>query len=234
MKKRARATKSATPATLPPGLTAAGTVKLAYQGYALQGLAKVLEAGAGVGQKRGERAADIRAWKLACGINFDRVAAAADGLSATIRNNLHNAETPAWQVLGGLLEKAAADVLDAPIPADVVLMLAFHAGDARASLSEGYGKEKAGALREAAKKIVGENTEAAFDRRKALHAATELAGVEVMIELQRVAWDRAPIGLHGGYLRELAWMFAEIPPQIRPLVDAAAFRARPAAEGVDA
>ena len=239
MKKRARDQKPATPATLPQGLRAAGVVNVKFPGHTLQHLAKVLVVASGVLQKRGERARDIRAWKLACGINYDRVSRLSDILASGIRELLRAGDTPTWRAVGTLLEKAAADVLDAPIPADVVLMLAFDADDAQASLRAGYGEDAVEKLRIKAKAIVAANTEAAVNRRALLREVTRLAGRDITVELQRVAWDAAPIGLHGGYLRDLAWMFAEVPPALQPLIAAASINgaktsaSAPNAEGID-
>ena len=58
-------------------------------------------------------------------------------------------------------------------------------------------------------------------RREAIDKTIEMLDPERDVEIAAVCvnWDRAPTRLHGGYLRELLWMFDPVPDVVRDMIE---------------
>jgi hypothetical protein len=216
---------------LPAGLCAAGERPLPFTGDTIRRLLAVLEGSAGVMARRGDNAGDLRAFKLACGLNFARLRAVAERLGAEARALVAAADTDAWRPVALELQRAGEKVLGEAIPPDVVLAMAFDQADAYAHVHGAYGPEKAGELVRVAREIVKSRPDACLDRANAMKAAAAVVERSETVMVHCIRWDRLPRALHGGYLRDLAWMFVDVPAEVRELTDAATAQATAANGG---
>lgn len=233
-------------AKLPQGLIDAGEMTYCFRGDELRRVGVTLEGAAGILARRGDRRKDVQAWKLACALNFQRVKQAAEAMGAEAHAILAAAETPDWQAVAAELQGLSEKILGEAVPPDAVLGAAFEAEDARAHIIGAYGDAKAAELFSAARDylanlavprdMVNERAETCFARWKALEQAAAVVERAVMLTgLRAVQWEAAPLALHGGYLRDLAWMFVDVPEGVAGLVAAAvAEEAKLDPEGIDA
>jgi hypothetical protein len=214
---------------LPDGLLDAGLCSMEFRGDDLQNVCRVLEGAAGIMARRGDSGKDLKAWKLACALNFQRLKKVVEHLGAQARTILTAAETPAWHAVALELQAMSEKVLGEPIPADAVLALAVDEDDARQHVVGAYGEAKATELTAAVKdfisshaRSVNDTANACLDRHTALQKAAAVVEQTVqVVQLQRVCWQHVPRALHGGYLRDLAWMFAQVPENAKQMVDTA-------------
>lgn len=233
---------------LPIPLLNAGLCEMTWPGTELQKVCRTLEGAAGVLCRRGDRAADVKAWKLACAINFQLVKMAIEQVANTVAGILHAADTEEWRGVAVELQAISEKILSETLPADVVLSLAFDHADAQAHVRGAYGEELEKALSVAVKVYIASASpgpsvpEICFARRDALLNAARTAEMPVSVrDLQCVCWKKTPNSLHGGYLRDLAWMFRDVDENVRDMVyaciDSAAgggVRDTPTKDGVDA
>ena len=206
---------------LPAGLIAAGETSLTFTGDTIRRLLAVLEGAGGVLARRGDSASDLRAFKLACGLNFLRMRDVAERLGAEARALVAAADTEAWRPVALQLQQAGEKVLGEAIPPDVVLAVAFEKQDAYGYVEGAYGRGKADELGRAAGEIVKAQPDVCMDRANAMRAAAAVVERPEPVRVQRVRWGALPNALHGGYLRDLAWMFTDVAENAAGMVEAA-------------
>lgn len=231
------------PLTVPAStLSAAGPAVVSGNGAELERVMRALNDAGAVVPRFGDNPADVRAFKLCCGVNYAEFDAAAKALAMRVRKVLEPTDNdPVWQALSERYAALGQELFGEAIPADVVLSLFYGDSSVRASLAGAYGED-------CVAKLEAANTESLFPlspderhaqmrRNDALAAAGELLSEQLQVQVQMVAWDKAPGGLSGGYLRELAWMFATPPDRLQKLIDAAQAVApvhlQPAPEPID-
>jgi hypothetical protein len=207
-----------------PTLEYAGECDVQGTGADLEQIMRVLADASAILPRFGDNASDVRAWKLCCGLNFAAFNAETLELARRIRVYLEPTDnSPEWQKSAEVLTGKASEVLGEAVPADAVLQLMCDDGDARANLEGAYGKA---AVDKLLKSLGGRRLLSLEEEKRvaALRQAAEILCETLVVRVRMVRWDKIPNGLSGGYLRELAWMFAEVPEKVRGLVAAAAVK----------
>jgi len=206
---------------LSASLQAAGKQCIRFRGDSLHRMCQVLEGAAAVLPRHGDRAADVRAFKLACAINYSAVYRAVQDVQKQIRAIM--ADPADWHKgVAAWLQEKSVEILEEPIPPDIVLMAYFEDEDALNAIVVPYGKEAADKLMSVVKQrfctpIDQPFCDTCLDRKNAMKRAGECASRVVPIDVQMILWDKVPGALSGGYLRDLSWMFVELPPEIESL-----------------
>lgn len=211
----------------------AGVRKAVFAGSDLARLADVLETAGGVVPRHGDRPGDIRLFKLVCGCNYRRIAEAAAELRRRVEDAMGNQGY--WSTAAARIEEifrqACPDADPGAALADLYAAGETGAVDALAGGdSMGAAFRRAAAAERAAHPMLDMAIRA---RQEAMSRARRAMQEPVTARVALVRWERAPCGLSGGYLRELAWMFDNLPEAARKLVDTRDGSA-PLPEGIDA
>lgn len=210
----------------------AGTRLVEFAGDGLARMADVLETAAGVVPRHGDTPADIRTFKLLCGCNYRQIAEAAAELRRRVEDAMGNQGY--WSTAAARIEEVFTESCPDADPAETLADL-YAAGESGAvdalcgGPSMGAAFRQAAAAERAAHPMLDMAIRA---RQEAMARARRVMQEPVAVRVALVRWDRAPCGLSGGYLRELAWMFEGLPTALRDLADARDAASLP--EGVDA
>lgn len=210
----------------------AGARLATFAGDGLARMADVLEAAAGVVPRRGDTPADIRTFKLVCGWNYRQIAEAAAGLRRRVEDAM--GDQCYWVTAAARLAEVFAQACPDADPAETLADL-YAAGETGAVDALSGGPSMGAAFRQAAaaERAAHPMLDMAIRaRQEAMARARRVMQEPVAVRVALVRWNRAPCGLSGGYLRELAWMFEGLPTALRDLADARDAASLP--EGVDA
>jgi hypothetical protein len=194
-----------------------------FRGDQLARLCQTLEGAAGILPRKGDKRGEVRAWKLACATNHTKIHNMVAHLEARVHEILQPAE--GWLAVATHLEALAEQSLGEAIPADAAVSLVCASGDDAIPqhVLNAYGAEAARRFYtalEAWVEAAGAATlEACQVRDNALrNAATMVEATCTVPGLVLVKWATIPGALHGGYLRDLAWMFEDVAPEMAGLL----------------
>ena len=211
----------------------AGTRLVEFAGDGLARMADVLEAAAGVVPRPGDTPADIRTFKFVCGCNYRQIAEAAAELRRRVEDAMGN--QGCWSTAAARIEEIFRQACPDADPGTALADL-YAAGETGAVDALAGGPSMGAAFRQAAaaERAAHPMLDMAIRaRQEAMARARRVMQEPVAVRVALVRWERAPCGLSGGYLRELAWMFDNLPEAARKLVDTRD-GAAPLPEGVDA
>lgn len=211
----------------------AGTRLVEFAGDGLARMADVLETAAGVMPRHGDTPGDIRTFKLVCGCNYQRIAEAA----AELRRRVEDAMGAQgyWDTAAARIEEIFRQACPDADPGATLADL-YAAGETGEVDTLSGGPSMGAAFRQAAAEERAAHPMLDMvirARQEAMARARRVMQEPVAVRVALVRWERAPCGLSGGYLRELAWMFDNLPEAARKLVDTRD-GAAPLPEGVDA
>ncbi len=199
-------------------LKVAGKCVVQFVGADLPRVESVLTTAAGVVPRRGDVRADIKAWKFVCGWNAGQVMRAAKALRERVEDILHYESGAHWKAYKARIEAALADCgmeLPAGVPL-VDLAVCGEWGEVAAMLDRETSTKMAARFDQLLQEVaLSEN--ACATRRQAIEHASEAMQKPVDVTVAQVAWDKVPGALSGGYMRELIWMFAGVPPDVAQL-----------------
>lgn len=204
----------------PSTLVAAGTAVVSNTGDEIERVMRALDAAGSVVPRFGDNAADVKAWKLACGINYAAFDRAANELAMRVRDVMRETDNdPGWKEAAENLANAGRKALGEDVPVDALLALLFEDEESTRTLVGAYGQK---AIDELKGCITFQGVSCVEHARwTSIQVAGSMLVQPVQVQVLMVSWNRVPGALSGGYMRELAWMFTHVPDCIKALVDAA-------------
>jgi len=207
-----------------------------FRGDQLARLCQTLEGAAGILPRKGDKRGEVRAWKLACAMNHTKVKNLAEHLAARVHEILRPAE--GWPDVAQQLELIAEQSLGEAISADVVVSVVCTGWDhdVPQQMLNAYGAEVVKrfytALVAWGEAADAATLEACQARDNALRNAAAMLEAPCSVpDLVLVKWATIPGALHGGYLRDLAWMFEDVAPEMAGLLAEDAVAAEAEAQG---
>ncbi len=194
----------------------------------------ILDTAAGVRPARQDAHGTLQLWKMACGLNSDRLTnyLQSKGEEATnvllaevdqadwaeVRRKVVHAYRDCYEAWQGNREadNAPPEVMPDWVPD---IMVAGTMEDLLDECGDAVFAESLFGLYEASRSQIDDKTAKA--RKTALDKVADILEPERLhvVSLVGVKWDRAPTRLHGGYLRELLWMFDPVPAVVREMVE---------------
>lgn len=194
-------------------LQVAGKRMVSFAGADLMRMADVLTTAAAVLVRQGDFRSDIKAWKFVCAWNHRQVDRAAVELGKRMKPAMESSAE--WLSVADAL-MTTLDEID-PNGGHSVGIPDLVAAEEWGTVGKMIGEHTADELR---RRVDATNVARELSERKAQIEAVEAMLLEpVAVEVALVAWNRVPGGLSGGYLRELGWMFTELPAGLQALVD---------------
>jgi len=214
---------------MPLGLELAGKARISIRGAdGVEKICRCLQVASAVLLRRGDRTADIRAFKVACSMNYRALMVEAEKLGLKARTMLsEHAKQTDWQEASRLLaeeiQKAklvlspdGAMALIDPESRQQTLMLLGDDEDAKRDAEAVIAKV------EMMRSVLEVFERGVRSRLEAMREAARMLDGEIEVDVWRISWHRAPNGLSGGYLRALAWMWETCPDTPEAIVVAQA------------
>ena len=194
----------------------------------LVGVQEMLEAAGGVISKRKSESENVKRFKLACAINETQIIKAVDILDSATEKLMEpdtdigaeELKTLEMEIEDGFSKIMGDQAVDGALCDLQMAVMAFVLCDkeARAEYRKVLGQGKIEELEGKLSGVTLRHADILGWYTRQFGKVCELANRRMDVEVVRVSWPTAPMGISGSYLRALSWMFADLPERFKKLL----------------